>query len=669
MSHSRFLSLTLGLFLLPLLWGNAQSPLYPRIGLSFGPHLTSHSGAFSVIKNSAVCGEFEEGSGFGFRVEGYAGLPLSDRLLFSLRLGYHGMNGTLDRSARLGQGILSDGTLAPVTADQSYEARLGYLIATPGVQWYMLESLPIHLDVGAGLGFAISKSFTQTERITGPAGARFMDRSIEHTVLDGDIQDASSLRIDAQAGLGYDLAVTDHLVLTPEISVRFPLTTVQTRDDWRATTLGAGLTLAWLLTPPPPPPPPPPVAPPPPPPPPPVIAGLTVGLTLEGRTSNDEDTDGSELVVEELRTVERYPLLNYVFFAENEDGTALRQNLLSSDQTAGFQVESITGDELALYRDMLNIIGRRLTDQPRAKITLTGCNADQGPEKNNLDLSRRRAETVRDYFVSVWKIRPDRIVVRSRNLPADPSAQDTPEGQAENRRVEITSDTDAIIAPIRREELDYRTSLSALNLRSAIDAPNGIASWELTLRRGPELLYTAPQGTQPPEVASYSIDGERFQRNSQSLTAHLRVTDRKDQTREVTRNVTVRSLTVEKKKEEQLGDLRVNRSKLILFDFDKATLSPRNRGIIREVMSSIEPESRVTILGFTDITGNPEHNLKLSQQRADAVKEAMGGSVQARGITALGKGDTQLLFPNETPEGRFYCRMVQIIIETPVVNR
>jgi hypothetical protein len=30
-----------------------------------------------------------------------------------------------------------------------------------------------------------------------------------------------------------------------------------------------------------------------------------------------------------------------------------------------------------------------------------------------------------------------------------------------------------------------------------------------------------------------------------------------------------------------------------------------------------------------------------------------------------GVGESTLLYPNDSPEGRFYCRTVQVLIETP----
>ena len=60
--------------------------------------------------------------------------------------------------------------------------------------------------------------------------------------------------------------------------------------------------------------------------------------------------------------------------------------------------------------------------------------------------------------------------------------------------------------------------------------------------------------------------------------------------------------------------------------------------------------------------GNDDFNLRLSTQRAQAVAKALDHpNVIARGV-----GETILLYSNDTPEGRFYCRTVDIISETPM---
>jgi outer membrane protein OmpA-like peptidoglycan-associated protein len=235
--------------------------------------------------------------------------------------------------------------------------------------------------------------------------------------------------------------------------------------------------------------------------------------------------------------------------------------------------------------------------------------------------------------------------------------------------VEITSSSDEIIAPIRRDEIVYNSTLAALTLQPEVDAPNGIERWLMQVTQGPRVLYTqSGTGTAPASSYRWDISGDTFKRSSEPLKVELLARDRRAQEDRVQVDIAMNTLTLERKREERIGDIRVNRSKLILFDFDRSTVSPRNREIIDEVSEIITPQSKVTIMGYTDALGLEDYNLKLSQQRADAVRDAFGRKLANINVTSKGVGSTQLLFSNDTPEGRFYCRMVQIIVETPVTE-
>ncbi|MDH7515223.1 MAG: OmpA family protein, partial [Bacteroidota bacterium] len=385
-----------------------------------------------------------------------------------------------------------------------------------------------------------------------------------------------------------------------------------------------------------------------------------------GKTPTGKITEALSIRVDEIRTVQSYPMLTYVFFAEGDGTRPLRQELLTREQAAIFRVENALGDELTLYRNMLNIIGRRLRDNPRAKITLTGTNADYGVERGATALSRQRAETIKSYFTDVWNIDSRRITVRARNLPQDPSVVELPEGQEENRRVEITSDDPSIIAPIPRDEIEYEASLAGIEIIPAVDAPNGIDRWSLNVVQAGKSLFSREQGGPVPSSFSWTFEGDAFKRESAPVSVSLYVRDRIGQERTAQKQVVVNTFTLERKRQERIGDVLVNRSRLILFDFNKATISPRNKAIITEVSKSITPTSRVKIYGYTDRLGDAEYNVRLSQQRADAVRAEFGARLTNIPVESVGLGSSQLLFPNDTPEGRIFCRMVVVIIETPV---
>jgi outer membrane protein OmpA-like peptidoglycan-associated protein len=85
----------------------------------------------------------------------------------------------------------------------------------------------------------------------------------------------------------------------------------------------------------------------------------------------------------------------------------------------------------------LNDVAKALTEQdPLSKIVVEGHTDSQGAAAFNQDLSERRAQSVREYLVSRG-IAADRISSQGFGLTRAIADNDSPEGRANNRRVEI----------------------------------------------------------------------------------------------------------------------------------------------------------------------------------------------------------------------------------------
>jgi outer membrane protein OmpA-like peptidoglycan-associated protein len=102
------------------------------------------------------------------------------------------------------------------------------------------------------------------------------------------------------------------------------------------------------------------------------------------------------------------------------------------------------------------------------------------------------------------------------------------------------------------------------------------------------------------------------------------------------------------------------------FDVDKSTLNAGVRdsldGIARTVIEY--PETTVLVIGHADSTGKDDYNLRLSERRANAVADYLGskGVVSAR-LSALGRGESQPIADNSTPEGQAKNRRVEIRLQ------
>lgn len=106
----------------------------------------------------------------------------------------------------------------------------------------------------------------------------------------------------------------------------------------------------------------------------------------------------------------------------------------------------------------------------------------------------------------------------------------------------------------------------------------------------------------------------------------------------------------------------------ILFATDSAVVRPDLQSDLRVLAGSLQryPDTRVTVIGHTDSTGSAGYNQTLSERRASSVAAILRDSgVAAWRVTAVGRGQTQPVASNATPEGRQQNRRVEIII-TPI---
>ena len=100
------------------------------------------------------------------------------------------------------------------------------------------------------------------------------------------------------------------------------------------------------------------------------------------------------------------------------------------------------------------------------------------------------------------------------------------------------------------------------------------------------------------------------------------------------------------------------------FDFDKATLRPEDIAIIDKDVAGLDKWGNVNIevAGHTDSRGSDKYNLKLSQRRAEAVRNYLvSKGIAADRLTAKGYGESQPVADNATDEGRFQNRRVELV--------
>ncbi len=98
------------------------------------------------------------------------------------------------------------------------------------------------------------------------------------------------------------------------------------------------------------------------------------------------------------------------------------------------------------------------------------------------------------------------------------------------------------------------------------------------------------------------------------------------------------------------------------FETNSATLTADARRILTDVAAALqgEPNLRAEIAGHSDSTGADDYNLRLSQQRAESVRDFLiAEGIAANRLTARGYGEAQPTADNSTETGRALNRRVE----------
>ncbi len=105
---------------------------------------------------------------------------------------------------------------------------------------------------------------------------------------------------------------------------------------------------------------------------------------------------------------------------------------------------------------------------------------------------------------------------------------------------------------------------------------------------------------------------------------------------------------------------RVEKYNLITFGYNSSNVNETNNYIIDDIKGNINDNSTLTIKGYTDQTGTAAYNRQLSLRRAEEISHYF----QSNKIITKGVGFDEILYPLQFPEGRFYSRTVNIMVDT-----
>jgi outer membrane protein OmpA-like peptidoglycan-associated protein len=379
------------------------------------------------------------------------------------------------------------------------------------------------------------------------------------------------------------------------------------------------------------------------------------------------------------RVRETFPLRNYVFFEEGATDVPVRYVALTKDQAANFKEEQLqevqpknmTGRSLrqmAVYYNVLNIIGDRMKRNPGTAISLSGA-SEKGPEHG-----KARAESVKRYLVDVFGIDGSRITTEGRDKPRNPSEQPGATKEldllrAGDRRVDIESNSSEIaiqvgggshymLKPVQIVA-EVEDPLDSHVLFDAVGSKDALTSWSMEI--------TDDQGKIQP-YGPFTRERETIPGNtllagrSQGDYKIVQTGQRKDG--QVVRKES--SVHLVRRDTPAKEEVRFS----ILFDFDKSKTVDSYEKFLTNIVTPLIPDSgTVVIHGYTDVIGEEAYNENLSKERVQDTRGILEHALSNSGKSGIifetfgfGEDPQYMPFDNNLPEERSYNRTVIIDI-------
>jgi outer membrane protein OmpA-like peptidoglycan-associated protein len=239
------------------------------------------------------------------------------------------------------------------------------------------------------------------------------------------------------------------------------------------------------------------------------------------------------------------------------------------------------------------------------------------------------------------------------SAPGAPAGVPTPSAAAEPVVVHVSCELEALprVATINGVLRDAETTTYVEGATITITDPLGR---QLALKTDAEGTFRF--GNVPAGKSKLSVEADGYLPAATELT----VEPRKDVTANLSvyKRPAIPNVVVTKKE--------IKLRKEVHFLHGSAEILPDSMAILEEAADAIKahPElGTIEVQGHTDDTGTPDFNLKLSADRANAVRDVfVDNGVDASRLTTHGYGQEKPLAPNTTPKNRAKNRRVQLIV-------
>jgi outer membrane protein OmpA-like peptidoglycan-associated protein len=255
------------------------------------------------------------------------------------------------------------------------------------------------------------------------------------------------------------------------------------------------------------------------------------------------------------------------------------------------------------------------------------------------------------------------------------NASDIDSNKKGDRRMEITfarqavqRAEDARIVTLRKQAAERQ--LNAENARR--DAEAQAQQSQMQAQQSQMQAQKAQLEAERSQAAQAQADADRARAEAEAADARARAAEANRSANDA--NAVLEKLRAQLNSvlatSESARGLIVNMSD-VLFDTARYTLKPGTQISLAKVSGILQayPGLKVQVEGYTDSVGSDDYNQKLSENRANAVRDFLiTQGVQAANITAAGYGKTKPVADNSTSSGRAQNRRVNLVVSGDAIG-
>lgn len=665
------------------------------LGIFYNFNLNSHKVDFrSLPEVPNCCPQFNEGKGTGYALGILYELPLPLSSGIGLRISYSLLGGKL--SSTENTLIKVDTSITQGIFEHTINTKINVINFNPYLIFKPLNFL--NVIFGGYAGYIIQKDYEQKETIIEPKNRGIFIDTEKRTRNEssGEIKQINTVNagINIGANLNLPLNSKKSLIISPEIYYYLGLSELFKDRFWKINNLSFGLALKYSPLPDKPKPqenifrkleksiidtlifvredidnsf---------------IKIGKEIKSEIKTRTdknlititevTNRTDTlfkKAKPLAHIELNTpliyagtrfvTQAFPLLPMVFFKENSD--EIQNYYVLSNDPDNFSEQELDISSLNFHWNIINIIGSRMKNNPSATIIISGY-ADSTTEKADCILAGKRADKIKNLLVNLWNIDGSRININQKEFncsPNEPTQSRNDSGFAENRRVEISSNDNTILAPIVRKKYLEKIEIEPKNLlfNTTKSTLLGIKSWQLIARQNDRLLISKAGNGSPPETINEDVANllKEGLISNFPLNIEFSLVDNDNQTENFITNIPVRIDT---------SDIEIQRLSLILFGIASDKVPDNSRKNLTDFIKENYKSGELKIFGYTDILGSPAINKILAEARADNVAKIIRDIAPSLRISEKAGFASEKFPPGlssySTPPERFLSRTVYI---------